>query len=184
MNFRTDHWAMRFDDATQWKIYYKIRRMRWTDALDWLAKEYDVHIKDSAFYEWRKAMDAAEHKHHKAEMELAELRAKDIAKSRDITDEETAAAFMQFAVEAVDKTHDADDAKYFVNMATAIMDRRLKEQELELKKQAQATKDETLRLAREKFEAAEKRLAAVQGVAEDKLLTTEDKLAKIKEIFG
>ena len=41
-----------------------------------------------------------------------------------------------------------------------------KERELELKAAAQQTKDEQLRLAREKFEAAEKRLAAVAELSD------------------
>ncbi|MBR4938297.1 MAG: hypothetical protein IKZ22_05440, partial [Kiritimatiellae bacterium] len=62
--------------------------------------------------------------------------------------------------------------------------RLLHRQELSLRERAQETKDEQLKLAREKFEAAERRLAAVQGAVDDAKLTDADKLAKIKEIFG
>jgi hypothetical protein len=51
-------------------------------------------------------------------------------------------------------------------MAGALADRRLRAEELKLKARAQQTKDETLRLAREKFEAAEKRLERVAEIAD------------------
>jgi hypothetical protein len=69
-------------------------------------------------------------------------------------------------------------------MAGALADRRLRAEELKLKARAQETKDETLRLAREKFEAAEKRLSAVQGAVDAPQLTDAERVAKIKGIFG
>jgi len=44
--------------------------------------------------------------------------------------------------------------------------------------------DDALRLAREKFEAAERRASAAKNALGDKKLTDADKLAKMKEIFG
>ena len=66
----------------------------------------------------------------------------------------------------------------------AIKDRLQKEQELALKSAAQSTKDEQLKLAREKFEAAERRENAARNALGDTKLTDADKLAKMKEIFG
>lgn len=59
--------------------------------------------------------------------------------------------------------------------------------ELALKTKAQKTKDEQLRLAREKFEAAERRLAAVKdavATAKTKGGLTEETLKKIEEAAG
>ena len=53
-----------------------------------------------------------------------------------------------------------------------------------LKAAAQSTKDEQLKLAREKFEAAERRENAAKAALGDTKLTNEAKLAKMKEIFG
>ena len=53
-----------------------------------------------------------------------------------------------------------------------------------LKAAAQQTKDEQLKLAREKFEAAERRESAAKSALDDKKLTDADKVAKMKEIFG
>ena len=60
----------------------------------------------------------------------------------------------------------------------------LAEEKLKLDAARQKTADEQLRLAREKFEAAEKRLAAVQGAVDAPQLSDEERLAKIKSIFG
>ena len=59
-----------------------------------------------------------------------------------------------------------------------------RERELKLKAAAQQTKDEQLKLAREKFEAAERRENAAKSALDDKKLTDADKIAKMKEIFG
>ena len=69
-------------------------------------------------------------------------------------------------------------------MAATLADKRLKAAELKLKDRAQQTKDEQLKLAREKFEAAERRENAAKAALGDRKLTDADKLAKMKEIFG
>ena len=56
--------------------------------------------------------------------------------------------------------------------------------ELDLKDRAQRTRDEALRLAREKFEAAERRENAARNALGDTKLTDAAKIAKMKEIFG
>ena len=53
-----------------------------------------------------------------------------------------------------------------------------------LKAAAQQTKDEQLKLAREKFEAAERRETAARNALGDTKLTDAAKIAKMKEIFG
>ena len=44
--------------------------------------------------------------------------------------------------------------------------------------------DDALRLAREKFEAAERRASAAKNALGDAKLTDADKIARMKEIFG
>ena len=60
----------------------------------------------------------------------------------------------------------------------------LGEEKLKLDAAKQRTADEALKLAREKFEAAEKRLAAVQGAVDAPQLSDAERVAKIKSIFG
>ena len=60
----------------------------------------------------------------------------------------------------------------------------LGEEKLKLDAARQKTADEQLKLAREKFEAAEKRLNAVQGAVDAPQLSDAERVAKIKSIFG
>ena len=57
-------------------------------------------------------------------------------------------------------------------------------EKLKLDAARQKTADEALKLAREKFEAAEKRLNAVQGAVDAPQLSDAERVAKIKSIFG
>ena len=59
-----------------------------------------------------------------------------------------------------------------------------KAEELALKGRAQETKDAQLKLAREKFEAAERRESAAKGAISDAKLTDEQRMAKLREIYG
>ena len=53
-----------------------------------------------------------------------------------------------------------------------------------LKAAAQQTKDEALRLAREKFEAAERRENAAKAAVADSKLSDEERMARLREIYG
>lgn len=81
-------------------------------------------------------------------------------------DDETAAE--AFKSRAVDAAMEGDDraAALYASAANAFRDRAAKSKELALKEAAQRTKEETLRLAREKFEAAERREAAIAAAAD------------------
>ena len=91
---------------------------------------------------------------------------------------------------AVDRAMTGDDAaaQKFASAAASIWDRAQREREIELKQAAQRTRDEQLRLAREKFEAAEKRLAAVQEAVKSAKASggglSEEALAKIEQAVG
>jgi len=100
-----------------------------------------------------------------------------------IDDAKAAEAMKGLAIDAA-MSGDDDSAAIYAKAATAFRDRAQKEQELTLKQQAQATKDEQLRLAREKFEAAEKRLNAAKDAVNDTRLTDDEKMRRLKEMFG
>ena len=72
----------------------------------------------------------------------------------------------------------------FASAAAMFKSAEQRDRELALKAAAQQTKDEQLKLAREKFEAAERRENAAKAALGDTKLTNEAKLAKMKEIFG
>ena len=118
-----------------------------------------------------------------AQARIAALEAGDLAKVAGLKDETAISAYKSLAAEFALKS-DAKTAHRFMQMAMALRDRQLKAEQNDLAERAQSTKDEQLKLAREKFEAAERRLAAVQGAVDEPKLTDAERVAKIKSIFG
>ena len=163
---RTDSWASALTEEQGWQLYYKSRAMRWNEAADWAVKEYGIEAPSrTAFYAWLGRMRAEESAHRLEQAATAAAEAAALAKTQT-SDEAQIAAYKALAAELALRTGSAGEAAKFVDMAGAIADRRLRAAELKLKTAAQETKEEQLRLAREKFEAAEKRLERVAEIAD------------------
>ena len=181
---RTDSWAAGLTEEQSWQLYYKSRALRWNEAADWAVKEFGVDAPSrTAFYAWLGHMRAEESAHRLEQAATAAAEAAALAKTQT-SDEAQIAAYKAMATELALRTGSADEAAKFVNMAAALSERRLRARELDIKARAQETKDEQLRLAREKFEAAERRENAAKAALGDTKLTDEAKIAKMKEIFG
>ena len=163
---RTDSWASALTEEQGWQLYYKSRAMRWNEAADWAVKEFGIDPPSrTAFYAWAGRMRAEESAHRLEQAATAAAEAAALAKTQT-SDEAQIAAYKALAAELALRTGSAGEAAKFVDMAGAIADRRLRAAELKLKTAAQETKEEQLRLAREKFEAAEKRLERVAEIAD------------------
>ena len=163
---RTDSWAASLTEEQGWQLYYKSRGLRWNEAADWAAKEYGIDPPSrTAFYAWAGRMRAEESAHRLEQAATAAAEAAALAKTQT-SDEAQIAAYKAMATELALRTGSAKEAEKFIQMAATLADKRLKAAELKLKDRAQQTKDETLRLAREKFEAAEKRLERVAEIAD------------------
>ena len=100
-----------------------------------------------------------------------------------MADEEVAAGFKALGCDAM-SIGDQKLAAQMMDGYCKITDRLLHRQELALKERAQGTKDEQLKLAREKFEAAERRENAAKAAVSDAKLTEAERLARLKEIYG
>ena len=72
----------------------------------------------------------------------------------------------------------------FASAAAMFKSAEQRDRELALKAAAQQTKDEQLKLAREKFEAAERRENAAKAAVADNKLSDEERMAKLREIYG
>lgn len=164
---RTDSWAAGLSEEQSWALYSKARRCQWQEAAAWAVKEFGLEKGPSrtAFYAWMTAMREEEHEHRMGQAAIAAAEAAALG-GRCTKDEALIQAFKALATDVALTTGDAKTASAFVNSAMAIKDRLQKEQELALKSAAQSTKDEQLKLAREKFEAAEKRLERVAEIAD------------------
>lgn len=108
--------------------------------------------------------------------------AKELAKYA-VDDDTAARAFKGRAIDAAMADDDRSAALY-ASAANAFRDRAQKAKELALKEAAQKTREDALRLARERFEAAEKRENAAKAALGDTKLTDAERLERMKEIFG
>ena len=181
---RTDSWASSLTEEQSWQLYYKSRALRWNEAADWAVKEFGVDAPSrTAFYAWLGRMRAEESAHRLEQAATAAAEAAALAKTQT-SDEAQIAAYKAMATELALRTGSAKEAEKFINMAGALADKRLKAAELKLKARAQETKDEQLKLAREKFEAAERRENAAKATLGDTKLTPAEREAKLREIYG
>ena len=185
---RTDSWAANLTEEQAWALYYKARGLRWNEAADWAVKEFGVDAPSrTAFYAWLGRMRKEESAHRLEQAATAAAEAAALAKTKT-SDDALIAAYKAMGAELALRTGSAKEAEKFIQMAATLADKRLKAAELKLKDRAQQTKDETLRLAREKFEAAEKRLAAVQDAVKSAKASggglTPETLKKIEEAAG
>ena len=163
---RTDSWAANLTEEQAWALYYKARGLRWNEAADWAVKEFGVDAPSrTAFYAWLAHMRGMESAHRLEQAATAAAEAAALAKTQT-SDDALIAAYKAMGAELALRTGSAGEAGKFVQMAGALADRRLRAEELKLKTAAQQTKDEQLKLAREKFEAAEKRLERVAEIAD------------------
>jgi len=163
---RTDSWAANLTEEQAWALYYKARGLRWNEAAAWAVMEFGVDAPSrTAFYAWLGRMRKEESAHRLEQAATAAAEAAALAKTQ-AKDDALIGAYKAMAAELALRTGSAKEAEKFVQMAATLADKRLKAAELKLKDRAQLTKDETLRLAREKFEAAEKRLERVAEIAD------------------
>lgn len=188
---RTDSWAAGLSEEQSWALYSKARRCQWQEAAAWAVKEFGLEKGPSrtAFYAWMTAMREEEHEHRMGQAAIAAAEAAALG-GRCTKDEALIQAFKALATDVALTTGDAKTASAFVNSAMAIKDRLQKEQELALKSAAQSTKDEQLKLAREKFEfdAAKKAMekaAEIKTISADDALAADEKIAKVRAaLFG
>ena len=185
---RTDSWAAGLTEEQSWQLYYKARGLKWNEAAQWAVKEFGVESPSrTAFYAWLGRMRSEESAHRLEQAATAAAEAAALAR-KTAKDEALIGAYKAMAAELALRTGSAKEAQRFVEMAATIADRRQKAEELSLKARAQSTKDEQLKLAREKFEAAERRLNAVQEAVKSAKASggglTPETLKKIEEAAG
>ena len=189
MKPRADSWYALLSEEQLWQLYSVAKRCPWYETVAHAQKELGLEAKvsRSAYYRWLDWMRGEESERRLAQARIAALEAGELAKTVGLKDETAIAAYKSLAAEFALKS-DAKTANRFMQMAMALRDRQLRSREVELKDAAQATKDEQLKLAREKFEAAEKRLKAVQDAVKSAKATggglSEETLKKIEEAAG
>ena len=155
----------RLDDAKQHKLYELLKGTSYEDALPKVRAEFGVRTSVAALSRFMKRRGVVEHLRESVYASEA------FAESEDVKalDRRKRAAVVSAMWEALN----AKDVDSIVKLGRLIasMD-------------AGRRDDDALRLAREKFEASERRASAAKNALGDTKLTDADKIAKMKEIFG
>ena len=185
---RTDAWGIDLPEETRWRIYDELGSGKFgEDTLMRLAKMGTDVPSRAGWYRFLARMRKAD-----AERRIEKI-AQSVAEAEQVADNhgiKAAVLVETLKTLAVDRAMTGDDkgATSFASAAASIWARAQREREIELKQAAQRTRDEQPRLAREKFEAAEKRLAAVQAAVKSAKASggglTPETLKKIEEAAG
>ena len=187
MNSRSDSWYATLTEEQLWQLYSCAKRgAKWFEVAK-IAKDemgLDVSPSRSGYYRWLDWMRGMESERRLASARIAALEADDIAKGVGLKDETAIRAYKSLAAEVSLKTGDPKKGGQFLRMAMDLVDRQLHAAEVELKTKDLARKDEELKIAQKKLEMLEQKEAAAKETANDTKLTNEQKLAKMKEIFG
>ena len=155
----------RLDDAKQHKLYELLKGTSYEDALPKVRAEFGVRTSVAALSRFMKRRGVVEHLRESVYASEA------FAESEDVKalDRRKRAA----VVSAMWEVLNAKDVDSIVKLGRLIasMD-------------AGRRDDDALRLAREKFEASERRAAQAKETISDRKLTPEERESKLKEIFG
>lgn len=178
---RKDAWWASLTEEQCWTLYKDTRQMTWCASVEKaraMLGTVDAPSR-SAWYRYEEAMRKRETAHR---LELAATARAEAQKLADGVGAfgETAKAFLAMATEIAMRTGDAQAAESWTRQAASLYQAAAKSRGL-------AIRAEASRLARDKFEAQEKRLKAVEEAATVKpgdKLTPEERLEKVKQIFG
>lgn len=164
---RIDAWGADLPEEKQWEIYDLCKALPWpTAVLDRLeAMGIERLPTRSSWYRFHARMRVADAQRRIERVAQSVAEAQQVADRAGIKDK----VFVEtLKTLAIDRAISGDNkaALSFASAATSVWDRAQKEKELELKADKGRRDDEALRLAREKFEAAEKRLERVAEIAD------------------
>lgn len=200
---RSDSWAGQLTLDEQAEIYeaWIAFKGKWEDFAGWISETYENAERPSrsALYAWAgDARDGEPGPGKSAYLQVRSARIRNAgqqmcewAKSlpEGVQTEDLVSGFMTLACEA-QSANRGKERSALIKDFCSLNDILLRRQELDLKAKAQATKDNQLKLAREKFEfdAAKKAMelaAEIKGIAADDGLDDDEKIQKVREaLFG
>lgn len=176
---RRDAWYAGLSDDDCWGIYDASREMRWTEIASMLADRFGKAPAKSAWYRFESWMRGRAQAHRVEMAARARLEAQGLAGEAG-TASESAKAFLALATEIAMRTGNAEDAEAWTAQASKLFASAQRDTELRLRADAQA-------LNRQKFEAQERRLRAIEDAATERpgeQMSPEERIAKIRAIFG
>lgn len=162
---RTDAWWSALGEEECWEVWGKARRLPWQEVAKWLREAKGLEVSRSAIFRFEKWIRPQQNMRRLELAALARTEAEGLAKAAG-TSQDVARAFMTLGAEVGIRTEDPEAASAWIKMAASLLDAARKDAELKLRAEAQKTAAGQLALAREKFEAAERREAAIAEAAD------------------
>jgi hypothetical protein len=163
---RIDAWDASLTDEQRWMIYDRFRRHSWDAVLGWIHEEIGIAPPSrSSLYRWADKMRKHESTRRLEQAIIARDEIGALAGTSAANDQ-LVEAYKSMAAELALQGN-AKEAVRLTQMAMQLASQQTAQVELELKQQRLAQQSEAQRLAREKFEAAEARLKAVQDAVND-----------------
>lgn len=185
---RSDSWYAGLTEEQLWEMYSTAKRFgsAWYKTIEWANAKWKLELKTSktAYYRWKDWMydqDSGTREHF---AQLAARSVEEQAAAARLLNKSLTEGIKSLAAQALFVADDPVKGKALAETFSKFATAALEAEKLKLAAAAQQTKDEQLKLAREKFEAAERRENAARSALGDTKLTDADKLAKMKEIFG
>lgn len=155
----------RLDDAKQHKLYELLKGASYEEALPKVRAEFGVRTSIASLSRFMKRRAPLEELRER----VHETEAFESSEEVQALDRRKRAAVVNMMWEALG----AKDAKSIAQLGRLLVSM-----------DAGRRDDDALRLAREKFEAAERRAAQAKATISDRKFTPEEREAKLKEIFG
>ena len=155
----------RLEDAKQHKLYELLKGASYEEALPKVRAEFGVRTTVSSLSRFMKRRGVVEHLRESVYASEAFAESDDV-KALDKRKRSAVVSAMWEALTAKDTKSIVALGRLLVSMDAGRRD------------------DDALRLAREKFEASERRAAQAKETISDRKLTPEERESKLKEIFG
>lgn len=155
---RPDAWYAPLSEAERWAVYEKALALPWHAVAGWVEKTHGITVSRSGFYRFLGWMRPQLSAHRLEQAVIAREEAKGLAEAAGAR-KEVADAFVAMGSEIALRTGSAEAASDWIKMASQLLAAAQKDREIELRAEAQ-------KLDREKFEAAEKRLAQMAELSD------------------
>ena len=180
---RPDAWWAGLSEEDWWAVYDRRKAgQSWQDVTEFVGKQYGIPVSHSMlgrFFDWMRKAESA--------LILVSVKtAKDIAGGIarvDVDPKLAADALTALSLDAATQRND-EAMKILADAAAKYHAVAQGAEKLRLDAARQRTAEETLRLSREKFEAAQRREEAAKETIADAKLSPEEREARLKAIFG
>ena len=167
---RSDSWYAGLTEEQLWEMYSTAKKFgsAWYRTIEWANAKWKLELRTSqtAYYRWKEWMydqDSGTREHFAA---LTSRSVEEQAAAARILDRSLTDGIKSLAAQALFVADDPVKGRALAETFSKFATAALEGEKLKLAAAAQSTKDEQLKLAREKFEAAEKRLERVAEIAD------------------